>query len=97
MDKYFVEGNFGYNGSENYAPGKRFGFFPSVALGYMISNEQFFTPLLPVISSLKFKGSYGTIGNDQIGGDRRFAFNPEMLVGGGYGFGEVGQTWNTRM
>lgn len=95
MDKYFVEGNFGYNGSENFAPGKRFGFFPSVALGYMISNEQFFTPLLPVISSLKFKGSYGTIGNDQIGGDRRFAFNPEMLVGGGYGFGEVGQTWLT--
>lgn len=92
MDKYFIEGNFGYNGSENFAPGKRFGFFPSVALGYMVSNEKFFEPLLSVVSALKFKGSYGSIGNDQIGGDRRFAFNPEMLVGGGYSFGEVGQT-----
>jgi len=90
-DKYFAEGNFGYNGSENFAPGKRFGFFPSVAAGYLVSNEAFFQELLPVISLLKFKGSYGEIGNDQIGGNRRFAYNTEMQGSTGYIFGSTGQ------
>src|SRR5690625_2752742 len=74
---YFIEGNFGYNGSENFAPDRRFGFFPSVALGYMVSNAPYFKSRFPYVSLLKFKGSYGEIGNDQIGGDRRFAFNSE--------------------
>lgn len=91
-DKYFAEGNFGYNGSENFAPGKRFGFFPSVAAGYLVSNEAFFKELLPVISLLKFRGSYGEIGNDQIGGNRRFAYNTEMQGSAGYIFGSTGQT-----
>lgn len=93
MDKYFIEGNFGYNGSENFAPGKKFGFFPSIALGYLISNEEFFKRLHPVVNLLKIKGSHGEIGNDRIGGDRRFAFNSEMSEGGGYSFGSMGQTW----
>lgn len=92
-DKYFAEGNFGYNGSENFSPGKQYGFFPSVAVGYLISNEKFFKPLSHIISTLKFKGSYGLIGNDQIGGGRRFAFNPEMQNYGSYSFGESGQSW----
>ncbi|MDE6239389.1 MAG: TonB-dependent receptor [Muribaculaceae bacterium] len=83
--RYFVEFNFGYNGSENFSPKKRFGFFPSYALGYVISNEKFWEPLTPYISLMKFKASYGEIGNDQIGGDRRFAFNTTM-VNGTYGF-----------
>lgn len=77
-DKYFAEFNFGYNGSENFAPGKRFGFFPSYALGYMISNEKFWEPLRDKINILKIRGSYGKIGNDQIGGNRRFAYNTTM-------------------
>lgn len=93
MDKYFIEGNFGYNGSENFSPGKRFGFFPSAALGYLISNESFFRPLSSVLSLLKLKGSYGIIGNDQIGGSRRFAFNSEMTETGGFLFGDAGQNW----
>lgn len=92
-DKYFAEGNFGYNGSENFSPGKQYGFFPSVAIGYMISNENFFQPLTHVVNSLKFKGSYGIIGNDKIGGNRRFAFNAEMQNYGNYTFGEIGQTY----
>lgn len=93
-DKYFIEGNFGYNGSENFAPSKRFGLFPSVAVGYLMSSEKFFEPLLPVIDLLKFKVSYGKIGNDQIGdGTRRFAFNSDMnQSAGGYVFGESGKT-----
>lgn len=74
-DRYFAEVNFGYNGSENFAPGHRFGFFPSLALGYLISNEPWWAPLKDIVSSLKFKASYGKVGNDEIGGSRRFAYN----------------------
>ena len=77
-DRYFGEFNFGYNGSENFAPGHRFGFFPSGALGYMISNEPWFEPAKKVVSHLKMKASYGKIGNDQIGGGRRFAYNTTL-------------------
>ena len=74
-DRYFLEYNMGYNGSENFAPGHRFGFFPAVAVGYMISNEPWWEPVSNVISLLKIKASYGKVGNDQIGGSRRFAYN----------------------
>lgn len=79
--RYFFEFNFGYNGSENFSPKKRFGFFPSYAIGYVMSNEKFWEPLTPVVSLFKLKASYGEIGNDQIGGNRRFAFNTEMATG----------------
>lgn len=92
-NKLFFESNFGYNGSENFAPGKRFGFFPSVALGYSISNEDFFKHAFPQINLLKIRGSHGYIGNDQIGGNRRFAYNSEMQFTGGYHFGSTGQRW----
>ncbi len=94
MDKYFTEFNFGYNGSENFAPDKQFGFFPSVAIGYMISNEEYWKPIIHVVNLLKIKGSYGEIGNDKIGGDRRFAFNSEMNTNtGGYNFGRDQIKW----
>lgn len=98
MDKYFAEFNFGYNGSENFAPGRRFGFFPSGAIGYMISNEKYFEPLLHIIDLLKIRGSYGEIGNDKIGGDRRFAYIATMINGGdgggSYMFGYPNYTLN---
>jgi len=89
-NRYFIEGNFGYNGSENFSPGKRFGFFPSVAAGYVISNEKFFEPLRGVIDLLKIKASYGIVGNDKIGtGDnvRRFIYNGTVNSGSSYYFG----------
>ncbi len=67
-DTYFAELNMGYNGSENFAPGHRFGFFPAVSAGWVLSNEDFFN--LDAINYLKIRGSYGLVGNDQIGGDR---------------------------
>lgn len=95
-DKYFAEFNFGYNGSENFAPGKRFGFFPSYALGYMISNEPWWEPLRDKINVLKIRGSYGTIGNDQIGGGRRFAYNTTLNTGAlGFNFGTNAPTSHT--
>lgn len=87
-DRYFTEVNFGYNGSENFAPAHRFGLFPSIALGYIISNEPFWADISDVFSLLKFKASYGEVGNDQIPG--RFAFNTEMNTGAaGFSFGEA--------
>lgn len=82
-DRYFAEFNFGYNGSENFAPGHRFGFFPSYALGYMISNEPFWEPISHIVTTLKFKASYGHIGSDQISTDnsRRFAYNTTINTG----------------
>ncbi|MGQ1788176.1 SusC/RagA family TonB-linked outer membrane protein [Saccharicrinis sp. GN24d3] len=74
-DRYFVEGNFGYNGSENFSPGKQFGFFPSGAIGWMVSSEPFFEGITGVVDVFKLRGSYGIVGNDKIGGSRRFIYN----------------------
>lgn len=65
--RYFIEGNFGYNGSERFAKKNRFGFFPSVGLGWMISNERFFRPLSKALTQFKLKATYGLVGNDAIG------------------------------
>jgi TonB-linked SusC/RagA family outer membrane protein len=93
FDRYFAEFNFGYNGSENFSPKKRFGFFPSFAVGYMVSNEKFWDELRSTIHLLKVKASHGEIGNDQIGGSRRFAFNSTMISGtSGYIFGTTPRT-----
>lgn len=80
-DRYFGEFNVGYNGSENFSPGRRFGVFPAGAIGWMVSNEKFFEPITHIINVLKFKASYGVVGNDQIGGGRRFIYNPTIETG----------------
>ena len=71
----------GYNGSENFAKGHRWGFFPSIALGYNISEESFFEPLRKVVTSMKLRGSWGLVGNDQIGGER-FIYMPTINLSG---------------
>jgi TonB-linked SusC/RagA family outer membrane protein len=86
-DRYFTEFNFGYNGSENFKRDFRFGFFPSVALGWMPSSEAFFEPLLGTISKLKLRGSWGLVGNDQIVDNRRFAYISTINSSSGYSFG----------
>ncbi|MGV8134148.1 MAG: TonB-dependent receptor [Mangrovibacterium sp.] len=74
-DKYFGEFNFGYNGSERFHEDRRFGFFPSIGVGYLISKESFFQNLEPVIPKLKLKATYGLVGNDAIGSeDDRFFY-----------------------
>ncbi|MBR5906228.1 MAG: TonB-dependent receptor [Bacteroidales bacterium] len=86
LDRYFAEFNFGYNGSENFSPGHRFGFFPSGALGWIISNEKFWDPIKSTVSLFKIKASIGKVGNDQIGGNRRFGYNTTMDTSGISGF-----------
>lgn len=72
-NRYIGEFNFGYNGSENFASGYRFGFFPSFAVGYLLSEEPFMESLKETFSKIKFRGSWGLVGNDQLAG-RRFAY-----------------------
>ncbi|HEY8916472.1 MAG TPA: SusC/RagA family TonB-linked outer membrane protein, partial [Chitinophaga sp.] len=71
--RYLAEANFGYNGSETFAPDHRFGFFPSFGLGWVASQEKFLAPVSNAISFLKFRFSYGEVGNSSIGG-RRFGY-----------------------
>ncbi len=69
-NRYMAEVNFGYNGSENFAPGKRFGSFPAGSVGWLISDESFFKPLKPVVSFLKLRASWGLVGNDKVSAKR---------------------------
>lgn len=69
-DTYFIDANFGYTGSAQFKKGDRFGFFPSIAAGWVPTAYAWFQKALPWISFLKFRGSYGLAGNDQIGGGR---------------------------
>ena len=87
--RYFIEGNFGYNGSENFSKGNKWGFFPSVAGGWLVTNEKFMENALSVLSKLKFRGSYGLVGNDQLAG-RRFAFLSTINSGNGFTYGLTG-------
>ena len=82
-DRYLFEANFGYNGSENFAKGRRFGFFPSVAVGYTISSENFWDPIKDVVSYLKLRASYGLVGNDSE--STRFMYMSDIsLTGASY-------------
>jgi TonB-linked SusC/RagA family outer membrane protein len=69
-DTYLIDVNFGYTGSENFIPGKQFGFFPSLALGWIPTNYKFMQDTFKWLDLIKFRGSYGTVGNDRIGGGR---------------------------
>lgn len=89
-NKYFAEFNFGYNGSENFAKNKRFGFFPAVAAGWNISEEPFWVDVRKTINKLKIRGSYGSVGNDQIGSNVRFAYITEIKNDAQYNYGLPG-------
>ena len=91
--RYFGEFTFGYNGSERFSENNRWGFFPSGALGWMVSNEEFFEPLKDVFSQFKFKGSYGMSGQDQIGsGNDRFYYLSDVNMNAGRNV-----NWGTQM
>ena len=91
--RYFIEYNFGYNGSERFHKSHRWGFFPSAGLAWMMSNEKWFKPLSKVVSNLKLRYSYGLVGNDNIGSSsNRFYYLSEMSMnnsGLGASFGET--------
>ncbi len=89
-NRYLAEVNFGYNGSENFPENKRYGFFPSASVGWIVSNEDFFKN--DVVNHFKLRGSFGKVGNDQIG--QRFIFmNTVESNGVPYFFGDQQIEW----
>jgi TonB-linked SusC/RagA family outer membrane protein len=72
-DTYMVDFNFGYTGSENFQPGRQFGFFPSVALGWVATGYDWVKETMPWMNFFKVRGSYGTVGNDRLT-SRRFPY-----------------------
>ncbi|WP_129714348.1 TonB-dependent receptor [Pedobacter sp. SYP-B3415] len=105
-NKYYVEFNGGYNGSENFAPDKRYGFFPAIGVGYIVSNEEFFKPISNVVQYLKVRYSDGIVGsggstNGYVNNDdQRFyyltkvgtQFNGSAVPGYSFGLGRNGFT-----
>ena len=88
-NRYLAEVNIGYNGSEQFPEGSRYGIFPAVSAGWVISNESFWKP--DVVSHLKIRGSVGQVGNDQADGDRYLyitALNVNPHAGVEYWYGE---------
>ena len=91
--RYLIEANFGYNGSERFSKKERFGFFPSVGVGYLISNEKFW-PENKFVNKLKIKGTYGLVGNDKIGDLRdRFYYISEVNLNAGESPIRFGENW----
>ena len=84
--RYFIEGNFGYTGSENFQPGRQYGFFPSVALGWVPTGYKFIQEALPWLDYLKIRASYGSVGNDRIT-DVRFPYLTKVNEGTGSAWG----------
>ena len=94
-DRYMAEVNMGYNGTEQFAKGKRFGYFPAYSIGWVPTNEAFF-PKNRTVTFIKLRASYGEVGNDQLGTDnnRRYLYLPNtyLLNQGGYWWGNTGNT-----
>ena len=86
--KYFAEVNMGYNGSEQFAPSKRYGFFPAVSASWVVSKENFLKNN-SIITNLKLRASYGVVGNDKMG-SARFLYQDKITVGSG-GLGSISQ------
>lgn len=87
MNRYLVEFNFGYTGSENFRSGHQFGFFPAVAVGWNIGEEKFIKDRFDWLDLFKIRYSIGEVGNDNFGG-LRFAYLSTIESGGSFNFGE---------
>lgn len=96
-NRYFTEFNFGYNGSERFHGTHRFGFFPSVGLGWSLSNETFWNDKLKdIFPKARFKATYGLVGNDAIGNDRFLYLSNVNMNNGNYS-ATFGQSYGNRV
>ena len=90
-DTYLVEGNLGYTGSENFNKERRYGWFPSISGGWVPTQYDWYRNLLPFNNFLKFRASWGRVGNDRLkdenGNDIRFPYLTTL--------GNVSSTWGT--
>jgi hypothetical protein len=92
--KYLIDFNVAYNGTDRFAADHRFGIFPAVSLGYNLVKEDFFTKALPMFSLFKLRASYGLVGSDAAPGNR-YVYNQVYNQGGGYNFGQSQQGYGT--
>ena len=92
--RYFADFNFGYNGSENFADGHRFGFFPAFSLAWNIAEETFIKKHLKWMNMFKLRYSYGKVGNDVVGdNDQRFPYLSTFGASGGFNYADIGQKY----
>lgn len=92
--KYLIDFNVAYNGTDRFAADHRFGIFPAVSVGYNLVKEDFFTKALPIFSLFKLRASYGLVGSDAAPGNR-YVYNQVYNQGGGYSFGQSQQGYGT--
>ncbi len=98
LSRYLFDFNVGYNGSENFAPDKRYGFFPATSIGWILTEESWMKNQ-SIFSYLKLRYSYGIVGNDYMGGRRFLYLPPEYTLHDGkyegYGGGQHGYNFGT--
>lgn len=90
--RYFLDFNFGYNGSENFAPGHQFGFFPAYSAAWNIAEESFVKNNFKWINMFKLRYSYGKVGSDYVGG-RRFPYLESFKNQDAYDWGNYGNSY----
>lgn len=92
-NRYMAEFNMGYNGSENFAPGRRFGTFPAGSIGWIISEEKFWKPISKIASFFKLRASWGLVGNDKTFDKIRFMYLADPYITGSYGLVNNMSNW----
>jgi TonB-linked SusC/RagA family outer membrane protein len=92
--KYLFEASVGYNGSDRFPAGKRYGTFPSVSAGWNIAEEEFFKNNISVINQFKLRGSFGYTGSDDVGGNQYIYLQSYNRSTSSYSIGEVNRTVN---
>ena len=92
-NRYMAEFNIGYNGSENFAPGRRFGTFPAGSIGWIISEEKFWKPISKIASFFKLRASWGLVGNDKTAEKIRFMYLADPYITGSYGLVNNMSNW----
>lgn len=92
-NRYMAEFNIGYNGSENFAPGRRFGTFPAGSIGWIISEEKFWKPISKIVSFFKLRASWGLVGNDKTLDKIRFMYLADPYITGSYGLVNNMSNW----
>jgi TonB-linked SusC/RagA family outer membrane protein len=92
--KYLIDFNGAYNGSDRFQASKRNGFFPAVGVGWNVARENFFSKLLPDVNLFKLRATYGIVGSDVAPGNQ-YLYNQVYNQGGGYSFGQTNQGGGT--
>ena len=85
-DRYLLEVNGRYDGTSRFTNDRRWGFFPSVSLGWRMSEEAFFQGLKPVLNNLKLRASFGRLGNQDLDGTTNFPYVSAVSTGNAYGY-----------